>query len=228
VFSFYRKRGANFMLNSSRISEADGGSEIGCAFCQRSSIHYVLKETLHFLLAADHAPLVEGHLLVIPKDHYTCYGDVPAVLDEELFALKREVQQFFSQAYAPPVFWEHGVFKQTVFHAHLHCFPWGRTGYRLEQALHESVVTTQEDIRRWYRERGHYFYMEDADVALLFEPEMSRYLSVVKDVFIRGMSLRGGKAEWRSPQQRYEERLPLIQAITHHWEIYQRRGKICS
>lgn len=216
------------MLNSSRISEVDGRREIDCAFCQPSSIHYVLKETPHFLLVADHAPLVEGHLLIIPKDHYTCYGDVPAALDEELFALKQEVQQFFAQAYAPPVFWEHGVFKQTVFHAHLHCFPWGRTGYRLEQALHGSVVTTQEDIRSWYREHGHYFYMEDAEVALLFEPDMSRYLSVVKDVFIRGMSLHGGKAEWRSPQQRYEERLPIIQAINRHWEIYQRRGKICS
>ena len=103
-----------------------------CTFCQRSEVADILEETPHFLLAADHAPLVEGHLLVIPKDHYACYGDTPTTLDEELFAIKDELRQFYTQHYAPVVFWEHGVFRQTVFHAHLHCFPWGNLSYDLE------------------------------------------------------------------------------------------------
>src|SRR5215470_1122324 len=71
-----------------------------CAFCQYSDIaRYVLKETPNFLIVTDHAPLVEGHLLIIPRRHYTCFGDVPAELDAELFTLKKEVQQFLSQYY---------------------------------------------------------------------------------------------------------------------------------
>src|SRR5579859_7586698 len=81
-----------------------------CIFCQQHGIaRYILKETASFRLVADHAPLVAGHLLIIPKDHYTCYGDVPAALDEELLALKCETKQFLTRFYAPVVFWEHGI-----------------------------------------------------------------------------------------------------------------------
>jgi diadenosine tetraphosphate (Ap4A) HIT family hydrolase len=194
---------------------------MNCAFCRSEDISHICKETPHFFLAADHAPLVESHLLIIPKHHYACYGDVPAELDGELFALKHEVQQFFNRFYAPAVFWEHGIFRQTVFHAHLHCFPWGSTGYDLSEGLHTMLVHSQEDVRRWYRTQGHYFYMEDRSGGLLFEPEMERYLQVVESVFSRGIVSRGGRAEWRSPQQRYEEGAPLIQAVVEKWQMFQ-------
>ncbi len=195
---------------------------MNCAFCQREDISYIFKETPHFFLAADHAPLVEGHLLIIPKHHYTCYGDVPAELDGELSALKHEVQQFFTRFYASPVFWEHGIFRQTVFHAHLHCFPWGTTGYDLSEGLHSIVVNSQEDVRQWHLSQGHYFYMEDRDAALLFAPEMERYLKILKSVFSRGIASSGGRVEWRSPQQRYEEGVPLIRATIEKWQAFQK------
>lgn len=212
------------MLNGSQFALGAQASDNGCAFCQYEELACVLKETPHFLLAADHAPLVEGHLLIIPKHHYICYGDVPAELDAELLALKNEVHRFFTQVYAPPVYWEHGVFRQTVFHAHLHCFPWGTTGYDLSERLHNAVVSSQEDIRTWYATRGHYFYMEDSQIALLFAPERERYLGIVKNVFWRGIASRGIKPEWRPPQQRYEEGAPLIKAIAQKWKLYEQQG----
>ena len=75
------------MLKGSNVSLDTESNNINCAFCQRSEISYILKETPNFLLAADHAPLVEGHILIIPKHHYVCYGEVPARLDDELLAL---------------------------------------------------------------------------------------------------------------------------------------------
>lgn len=212
------------MQNGGHVFLDAGANAIECAFCQHSAISYILKETSNFLLAADYAPLVEGHLLIIPKRHYTCYGDVPAALDAELFALKHEVRQFFTAFYAPPVYWEHGIFRQTVFHAHLHCFPWGMAGYDFSEGLHNMVVTSQEDIRQWHASRGSYFYMEDANAALLFAPEMERYLGIVKNVFWRGIASRGGRVAWRSPQQRYEEGAPLIQAMIEKWHAFQRQG----
>lgn len=194
---------------------------MNCVFCRRDEISYIFKETSHFFLAADYAPLVEGHLLIIPKQHYACYGDVPASLDDELFALKDEVQEFFTRFYAPAVFWEHGIFRQTVFHAHLHCFPWGMTGYEPSEGLHSKVVGSQADVREWYRSHGHYFYMEDSSVSLLFAPEVERYLGIVKSVFRRGIASCGGPVEWRSPQQRYEEGVPLIQAVMEKWQVFQ-------
>jgi hypothetical protein len=138
-----------------------------------------------------------------------------------LFALKHEVQQFFTRFYAPAVFWEHGIFRQTVFHAHLHCFPWGATGYDFSEGLHNAVVDSQEDVRKWYLSQGHYFYMEDRSAALLFAPETERYLGIVKSVFWRGITSSGGRVEWRSPQQRYEEGAPLIRAVMEKWQSFQ-------
>jgi len=195
-----------------------------CAFCQWSKITDILKETPHFLLAADHAPLVEGHLLVIPKQHYACYGDVPASLDEELFAIKDELRQFYTQFYAPVVFWEHGVFRQTVFHAHLHCFPWGRLEYDLDSQIHNALVSNQEDIRSWYHGKGHYFYLEDEQVSLLFAPEIDRYMHIVQQVFQRGLARRGASSKMRSPQQRYTEGRPMIEATIARWQAFQQQA----
>jgi diadenosine tetraphosphate (Ap4A) HIT family hydrolase len=212
------------MLNGSNASSGTESNKTDCPFCKRTEISFILKETPNFLLAADHAPLVEGHILIIPKQHFACYGEVPAQLDEELFSLKREVQQFFTCFYAPSVFWEHGIFKQTVFHAHLHCFPWGISGYSLEENLHNIIVSSQEEVRQWYILQGSYFYMEDSNRALLFAPEMDRYLGIVKNVFWRGIVSRGGKVEWRSPLQRYEEGRPIIKAMIDRWRSFQEQG----
>jgi len=212
------------MLNRSEVSSGTKSNKNDCAFCKRNEISSILKETPNFLLAADHAPLVEGHILIIPKQHFTCYGEVPAKLDDELLSMKQEVQRFFTNYYAPTVFWEHGIFKQTVFHAHLHCFPWGISGYDLGEKLHNIIVSSQEEVRQWYARQGHYFYMEDSNRALLFAPEMDRYLGIVKNVFWRGIASRGEKVEWRSPQQRYVEGGPLINAMIDKWRLFQEQG----
>lgn len=212
------------MQNGSGFSVPAPPRDPNCAFCNPGELAYTFYETPHFLLAADHAPLVEGHLLIITKSHFACYGDVPGALDEELFSIKEITRQFFTRFYHPPVFWEHGIFRQTVFHAHLHCFPWGNIEYNLSGGLHGAVVTSQDDVRRWYAERGHYFYLEDPVVALLFPPEIERYSRVIRNVFVRGLTLRGGKAELRPPELRIAEGRPLIQAVKEKWQLFQQQG----
>jgi diadenosine tetraphosphate (Ap4A) HIT family hydrolase len=198
--------------------------DTNCTFCRPDTIAtYILKETPAFRIVADHAPLVEGHLLIIPKEHYACYGAVPATLDEELFELKREVRRFLDQFYAPIIFWEHGVFRQTVYHAHLHCFPFGETRYNLSSELHEVIVQSQDDIRAWYASHGHYFYLEDNNNALLFAPNMEHYIRIIQEVLWSGASSRSGNTGWRSSQQRYEEGIPLIKKLKTQWQQFQQR-----
>jgi diadenosine tetraphosphate (Ap4A) HIT family hydrolase len=195
-----------------------------CAFCNHDGIaRYILKETPAFRILADHAPLVEGHLLIVPRNHYSCYGDVPAALDEELFALKREVKRFFARFYAPAIFWEHGVFRQTVFHAHLHCFPFGATEYNAADAIHRLVVRSQDDIRAWYASQGHYFYLEDAHGAFLFAPGMDHYLHVIQKALRPGATAHSAYKGWRTPQQRQEEGRPLIESVAARWRIFQQQ-----
>src|SRR5215813_10304701 len=158
-----------------------------CAFCHREALAGILAETDHFYLLADHAPLVEGHLLLIPRNHYACYGALPAQLEEEFLTLKRRVADFLGDAYRSPVFFEHGVFRQTVYHAHLHAIPFGPLNFGVHAlaAADGRSVHTLGDVRSWYEERGPYFYIEqppahgDPAEAALFPPEERRYYVVL-------------------------------------------------
>src|SRR5256884_3690998 len=116
-----------------------------------------------------------------------------------VFCLKKK------QFYDTPIFWEHGVFRQTVFHAHLHCFPFGESSYDMRAGLHGLTVQAQDDIRRWYTIEGHYFYLEDAQNALLFAPEMDAYRRILQEVLWPGAASHSTHKEWRSPQQRIED-----------------------
>lgn len=196
-----------------------------CEFCQLTTIApYLLKETDNFYIIADHAPLVEGHLLIAPKQHYACYGIVPAALDAELLALKQEVRAFFLDFYAAPVYWEHGVFHQTVFHAHLHCFPFGEAHYALSEGLHALVVLSQDDIRAWYSPEGPYFYLEDRQHALLFAPQTDSYRRVIQQALWSGVVARTGNSTWRSPQQRQIEGAASIASLKEKWRQFQHQS----
>lgn len=210
-------------------SRAFSGAEAlstNCAFCQQISIsNYILKETPTFRILADHAPLVEGHMLIVPRQHYACYGAVPATLDAELIALKREIQRFFLQFYAPIVFWEHGVFRQTVFHGHLHCFPFGELSqaqYELCEEFKAAIVHSQDDIRAWYAAHGTYYYLEASRGAFLFAPQMDLYVRIIQEVLWPCASARSPNG-WRSSVQRLEEGGPLIAALAARWQFFQRQ-----
>ncbi|MBO0780041.1 MAG: HIT family protein [Ktedonobacteraceae bacterium] len=203
------------------------GNGIDCAFCQHGHLkRYTLKETPTFLVVTDHAPLVAGHILIIPRNHYTCYGDVPADLDAELLTLKQTVRQFFARFYAAPVFWEHGIFHQTVFHAHLHCFPFGEEiRYDLASGLHERLITSQDDLRAWHRQHNQYFYLEDSQHGVLFQPEIERYRQIIQQVLWPGVSTRITTPGWRSPQQRQQEGQPLIAETIARWRTFEQQGE---
>ncbi len=215
------------MQNGSDVSSGAELLRADCAFCQRSTIApYILKETQNLRLVADHAPLVEGHLLIIPKLHYACYGAVPTELDAELFALKREVQRFFQYYYLPPVFWEHGVFHQSVFHAHQHCFPFGALSQKqhdLCEKLSAETVQTQDAVRAWYAEKGQYFYLEP-DKAFLFAPKSDDYMRIAQGIFWSKVASLNNQKMWHSTQQRQKEGQPRIEATLAKWHRFEQQG----
>lgn len=136
-----------------------------CTFCDREALEVVLAETPHFLVLADYAPLVEGHILIVPREHLACYGALPQALEVEFLALKARVASFLRAAYAEPTFFEHGVFHQTVYHAHLHAFPFGAGKLDLPDTTMARPASRLDDVRAWYADHGHYFYVEPPTTA---------------------------------------------------------------
>jgi diadenosine tetraphosphate (Ap4A) HIT family hydrolase len=159
-----------------------------CPFCDPATVATALTTTEHFYLLADNAPLVEGHALLIPRDHYACYGALPAAWDDELLTLKGRVERFEIERYRPATLFEHGVFGQSVYHAHLHAVPLGPSGLdmpALAASAEGRMVTELADVRDWWETRGQYFYLEspldhsETTEAAIFPPREGPYVRVL-------------------------------------------------
>ena len=187
-----------------------------CPFCARQNLQYMLTESQSFFLLADHAPLIEGHILLVPKGHYSCYGTVPPALEPEFLQMKALAAEFLRQTYRAPIFFEHGIFRQTVFHAHLHCFPFGSLELDLA-AHHPTPAPHLADVRAWYVEKGQYFYFEQRmGEGQLFLPEEVRYFSVLGA--LRQQAATHGA--WSPPAERRENGRPKIASLVQKWQAF--------
>jgi diadenosine tetraphosphate (Ap4A) HIT family hydrolase len=218
----YRERGDD---SSMSLEEVDGQSVASCAFCQPEQLDAILTETEHFRVVADFAPLVEGHTLIIPRQHFPCYGAVPLEYEAELIALKRRVARFFRERYRPAAFFEHGIFRQTVYHAHLHAFPFGPVDLRLLELAHPDgrAVRTLADLRGWYTERGNYFYLEQPREderpleAAVFPPEEERYFTVLRSLRERSAAV----GNWHPAPVRRLLGGPPVAALAANWRAFE-------
>jgi diadenosine tetraphosphate (Ap4A) HIT family hydrolase len=195
-----------------------------CVFCRPDTLTGILHETEHFFLLADHAPVAEGHVLILPRTHFACFGAVPDHLDAEFLNLKARVTSFCREAYRPPIFFEHGVYHQTVFHAHLHAIPIDSFPEDIAYLAADkgARVESQADIRAWYQTHGHYFYLErqaensNPSQATIFPPSESVYRQVLG--LLRNQSHNSGG--WQPQPVRRLSGHPKIQAVASAWEHY--------
>jgi diadenosine tetraphosphate (Ap4A) HIT family hydrolase len=88
-----------------------------------------LLETPNFVVIPSLGSLVEGWLLVIPKQHFICIGALPTDLELELKKLKGVVAAMLAKQYGEVCAFEHGPNEANrkvgcgVDHAHLHLVP---------------------------------------------------------------------------------------------------------
>lgn len=216
----------------STSGNAAPASQRGCPFCQIGEVEQVLAQTPSFYLVGDHAPLVSGHVLIIPRAHYACYGAIPASLDAELLELKETTRRFLTEVYAAPTFFEHGVFRQTVAHAHLHAMPFGPIAWDLlsiAESTGGAPCHSQDDLRAWYAERGHYFFLETPGDAERDSPAQAAILPPEMGVYGRALStlhsLTNAREGWSPPQLRYATRGPKLRALAEAWHAWRAQGE---
>lgn len=96
-----------------------------CPHCDPQSfgLKHLLKETANFRIVCDVHPLTEGHILIIPKLHISCVGAYSEKLYQEFLNLYLYVSKFIGNQYGSVSSFEHGNTAQTVFHSHVHLFP---------------------------------------------------------------------------------------------------------
>nr|VFJ47921.1 MAG: Diadenosine tetraphosphate (Ap4A) hydrolase [Candidatus Kentron sp. FM]VFJ48031.1 MAG: Diadenosine tetraphosphate (Ap4A) hydrolase [Candidatus Kentron sp. FM]VFK07686.1 MAG: Diadenosine tetraphosphate (Ap4A) hydrolase [Candidatus Kentron sp. FM] len=161
--------------------------ELSCPFCNKfpelerlvgTSINnlFILK-TINFLVIPDVAPLVEGHVLIISKNHYPCFGAMPPEHLREAVDIKRKMKQALTAGYRTPVFFEHGpvssdgVAGSCVDHAHLHCLPTDKEFSFLIAPNHNRTEITSFTQLAKYTENGlSYLFYESREEDLSIYP----------------------------------------------------------
>jgi ATP adenylyltransferase len=139
-----------------------------------------LYETANFLVLPSLGAIVEGWLLVLPKNHSLCLGSLDSALLEELKDLTDKLRPALSAAfsYKPTVF-EHGpshpksVLGCGIDHAHLHLVPLEfklSSSHRVQNLEWEGITDDLASLSASYQKGAEYL--------LLWEPDSQPVLSI--------------------------------------------------
>jgi len=150
----------------------------GCRLCDvehrcwsRNPWDRILWESADFLALPTLGAIVEGWLLIVPKDHYLCAGALQSELLPELDRFLRSVTHRVEREYGQTAVFEHGPscvgepVGCTVDHAHIHIVPIRHN--LMEGARDLAPRTLQwrraaglEDARDFHMRRLPYLYVE--------------------------------------------------------------------
>lgn len=125
------KQEASGECDDSRLCEELHGGTTGIAFIEiygGDPPSRVVHQTEHFAVICDLAPLVEGHLLLLPKPHVVSFGRIASDLWRELLDLSAACETNLTSLYEAPIVLEHGSStteenSACVTHAHWHFLP---------------------------------------------------------------------------------------------------------
>ena len=112
-----------------------------CAFCDKSNIERdIIYETKNFIVKVGVGIITPGHVMIIPKDHYKCYGELPKEHEKEFLDLKNKIINKITEKFSEPFLIEMGAWGQSVKHAHIHVIPLEGEGYKINSIIKELVI----------------------------------------------------------------------------------------
>ncbi len=101
---------------------------MSCTFCKiankeiESNIVYESNNSIAFL---DIDPINEGHILIVPKEHYLDIEELPTDILNEIMELSQRIVKSLKETYKPDgysIMQNGGKFNE-IGHFHLHIFP---------------------------------------------------------------------------------------------------------
>jgi histidine triad (HIT) family protein len=135
-----------------------------CRFCQiiagdeHGHVVFEDERTLAFL---DNRPLFPGHSLLVPREHYETFGDLPDELIGPLFQNARLLSVAVPKAMRKPGSFVamNNVVSQSVPHLHVHVVPrkpkdglrgffWPRTKYDSDDQMREVAERVRKAVGR--------------------------------------------------------------------------------
>lgn len=131
----------------------------------------ILFQSKNFVVIPTIGSLVEGWLLIVPKEHFLCIGALNDKLLLELKSFKEFIYNTLNKCYSSIVFFEHGPAKSNqaigcgVDHAHLHVLPFKydlvSEANRISNIpLKWESVNGLDGLKDFYKKGLSYLYVE--------------------------------------------------------------------
>ncbi len=114
-----------------------------CIFCDKSEYKTAIAENAEFFVKATYGMMgVEGYVLLVPKEHVSCYGAMPKKQYKKFGKARDAIVDAVERNYGNSVVFERGITGQTVEHAHLHGIP----GVNFDEMVAETekLVASEE------------------------------------------------------------------------------------
>jgi len=170
----------------------------------------VLHQTDHFAVLIDLAPLVVGHLLIVPKEHRLSFGQVPLHQWEELLGLRGQVVDQIRHRYGEVMILEHGsssdlTFSACVSHAHWHVLPLLIDLLPTLEAdgLSGSAVDSIHDLRAYGRADLPYILYDKLEAGTwLFDGGISKRHQYLRAVVAEQVGIPDPEWDWSLFQNR--------------------------
>ena len=133
-----------------------------CPHCDPTSqaFQYLLQETSYFYIVCDSHAIVEGHILIIPKQHVSCVAEYPPVVYDQFLLLYKKASDFLKINYHAVSTFEHGKFGQTVFHSHVHFLPFDGSPLDIVPEGQEKlrVLPDLSNLKELFKKDGGYLF----------------------------------------------------------------------
>lgn len=151
---------------------------LSCIFCDRGKIKEdVLYETANFFVKVGIGIITAGHVMIVSKQHYLCYAEMPHKFELELNQLKNKLIKIVAEHFAEPFLVEYGVWGQTIPHAHIHLIPLKDEHYNIGSIIEKmgkpSGVPFQEGTfqtqRQLYQDNGGYVLLGEKGKMFIFD-----------------------------------------------------------
>lgn len=127
-----------------------------CIFCDKSEHKSAIAENGDFFVKATYGMMnVEGYVLLVPKEHVSCYGALSKKAHKKFMKAQDRLVDAVERNYGKSVVFEHGKTGQTVEHAHLHVIP----GIDFD----EMVAETEKMAARDGQEYRHVPFMKEVE-----------------------------------------------------------------
>lgn len=196
-----------------------------CPHCDPNSfaLKYPLKETKDFWVVCDVHPLIEGHVLIIPKKHLSCIAEYPDDVYQEFVALFTEFSLFIQKTYGCVSTFEHGKIGQTVFHSHIHLLPFEGVPTQMvpEGENYLLKIDGFEQLKTTFETEGKYLYFSIAEQMWIVD------VSIGAPRFFRdrfavavGVPQRGNWKEMDADSETMKKAVVEMKALQSKWQLY--------